>query len=256
MVGPVTARTFRSDRPDTSPRQLECRLRRLHRVQSSTSKRPTTSPSATPTSSDNTDNSLIWISGTNLTFENNKIHDAGLRSGSGAHTECMYVWEVTNLTLKRNHFYHCAIMDVFITGSAVSNGGYIENNVFEHPSAPAGYAFHFRNGGDPSPDPNNWDFRYNTFVGRSASPAKTPSAPAACGHRQRLPRRRDACGQSNTTFSYNAFVRGLRHEQHHQLRSRPIRPASPATPRQLRPESRSVLLNKGNPTSYPLGSPR
>ena len=26
-------------------------------------------------------------------------------------------------------------------------------------------AFQFRNGGDPSPDPSNWDFRYNTFVG-------------------------------------------------------------------------------------------
>ena len=67
---------------------------------------------------DNTDNSMIWISGSNYTFENNMIHDAGLRSGSGAHTECMYVWEVTNLTLKRNHFYRCAIMDVFITGGS------------------------------------------------------------------------------------------------------------------------------------------
>ncbi len=46
----------------------------------------------------------------------------------------MYVWEVTNLTLKRNQFYNCAIMDVFITGSAVSNGGFVENNVFEKPT--------------------------------------------------------------------------------------------------------------------------
>ena len=82
---------------------------------------------------DNTDNSLIWINGSNITFENNVIHDAGLRSGSGAHTECMYVWSVTNLTLKRNHFYHCSVMDVFITGSDVSTGGFVENNVFEQP---------------------------------------------------------------------------------------------------------------------------
>ena len=135
---------------------------------------------------DNTDNSLIWINGSNLTFENNVIHDAGLRAGSGAHTECMYAWSVTNLTLKRNHFYHCSVMDVFITGSDVSNGGYIENNVFEKPWSTTGQlgdglAFHFRNGGDPSPDPNNWDFRYNTFVGPLSIPARTRSARAECG---------------------------------------------------------------------------
>ena len=73
--------------------------------------------------SDNTDNSLMWINGTNLTFENNRIHDAGLRSGSGAHTECMYAWSVTNLTLKRNHFYHCSVMDVFITATPCRPAG-------------------------------------------------------------------------------------------------------------------------------------
>ena len=41
---------------------------------------------------DNTNNSLIWISGTSFTFEHNVIHDAGLPDGSGAHTECMYAW--------------------------------------------------------------------------------------------------------------------------------------------------------------------
>ena len=35
----------------------------------------------------------------------------------------MYVWQVTNLTLKRNHFYRLRDHDVFITGGAVGNGG-------------------------------------------------------------------------------------------------------------------------------------
>ena len=83
----------------------------------------------------------------------------------------MYAWDVTNLTLKRNHFYHCAVMDVFITGGSTAEGGYIENNVFEKPWSTTGnisnsaLAFHFRNGGNPSPDPSDWDFRYNTFLG-------------------------------------------------------------------------------------------
>ena len=131
------------------------------------------------------DDSLVWLSGSNISFENNRIHDAGpprrLRRPHRVHVRL----EVTNLTLKRNHFYHCAVMDVFITGNAVANGGYIENNVFEKPweprQIPTGLAFHFRNGGRPSPDPSNWDFRYNTFVGPlSISRARTRSAPAAC----------------------------------------------------------------------------
>ena len=122
--------------------------------------------------SDNKNNSLIWVNGSNLTFENNQIHDAGLPNGSGAHTECMYANSVTGLILKRNHFYHCSVMDVFITGDGSPDGGYIENNVFEKPWSNTGVisnsalAFHFRNGGSPpTPDPSNWDFRYNTFVG-------------------------------------------------------------------------------------------
>ena len=69
----------------------------------------------------------------------------------------MYAWSVTNLTLKRNHFYHCSVMDVFITGGDVANGGFVENNVFEKPWENTGrisnsaFAFHFRNGGSPRP---------------------------------------------------------------------------------------------------------
>ena len=127
------------------------------------------------------------------------------RAGSGAHTECLYAWSVTNLTLKRNHFYHCAVMDVFITGSNAASGGYIENNIFEKPWENTGvisnsaYAFHFRNGGSPSPDPSNWDFRYNTFVGAAQHRHEREPGRSGrnAGDRQRLPLR-DARAASAT----------------------------------------------------------
>jgi hypothetical protein len=153
--------------------------------------------------SNNADFPLLFVGGTNITLINNRIHDARLRPGSGAHTECMYAWQATNLTLKRNHFYHCAIMDVFITGNAVANGGYIENNIFEK-------SFHFRNGGDPSPDPSNWDFRYNTFVGPlSFSRSENPVGPGGVrlignAFLSDAP----SCAHANTVWSHNAFTNG------------------------------------------------
>ena len=134
----------------------------------------------------------------------------------------MYVWQATNLTLKRNHFYRCAIMDVFITGSAVANGGYIENNVFEKPS-PGSLAFHFRNGPtDPSPDPNNWDFRYNTFVGPLSLASENPVGPggvasSATSSSPTHPRAdtRTRCGATTPSRAARAApVRSLAHCRH------------------------------------------
>ena len=100
-------------------------------------------------------------------------------------------------------------MDVFITGDAVSNGGYVENNVFEKPWS-GGNAFHFRNGGDPSPDPNNWDFRYNTFVGAlSVSSSENPVGSGGMRVIGNVFLSDDPCGEPNTTYAYNAFVTGF-----------------------------------------------
>ena len=172
FVGPVRARTFRSDQASNivvDGWNVDCNgcdgMQMFH-LEAANNVVVRNSELQ-----DNKNNSLIWISGSNLTFENNRIHDAGLPNGSAAHTECIYAWNVTNLTLRRNHFYHCSVMDVFITGSSVANGGLVENNMFEKPWENTGvisnsaYAFHFRTGCPPTPDPNNWDFRYNTFVG-------------------------------------------------------------------------------------------
>ena len=106
-------------------------------------------------------------------------------------------------------------MDVFITGSDVANGGLVENNVFEKPWSSTGqisnsaYAFHFRNGGSPSPDPSNWDFRYNTFVGPlSITTGENPVGSGGMRVIGNLFLSGAPCGHANATYSYNAFVSG------------------------------------------------
>ena len=216
FVGPVSARTFRSDRASNvvvDGWNIDCNgcnSVQIFHLESASNVTVRNSEIQ-----DNTNDSLMWISGSNLTFENNKIHDAGLTAGSGAHTECLYAWNVTNLTLKRNHFYHCGVMDVFITGSDVANGGLVENNVFEKPWESTGrisnsaFAFHFRNGGNPSPDPSNWDFRYNTFVGPlSITPDENPVGSGGMRVIGNVFLAGSPCGHANATYSYNAFVSG------------------------------------------------
>ncbi len=216
FVGPASARTFRSDRANNivvDDWNVDCNG--CDNVQIFHLEAADNVVLRNSEVQDNKNNSLMWVSGSNLTFENNRIHDAGLPSGSGAHTECLYAWNVTNLTLKRNHFYHCAVMDVFITGSNVANGGLVENNVFEKPWSSTGvisnsaYAFHFRTGGSPSPDPSNWDFRYNTFVGPlSVSPGENPVGAGGMRVIGNLFLSGSPCGHGNTTYSHNAFVSG------------------------------------------------
>jgi hypothetical protein len=216
LLGPVRARTFRSDQASNvvvdgwTVDCAGCDAIQIFHLENDSNIIVKNSDI-----SDNNNTSLMWIDGTNLTFEGNQIHDAGLPAGSSAHTECMYAWDVTNLTLKRNHFYHCSVMDVFITGSDVANGGFIENNVFEKPWENTGrisnsaLAFHFRNGGSPSPDPNNWDFRYNTFVGPlSITPSENPVGSGGMRVIGNVFLSGAPCGQANTTYSYNAFVSG------------------------------------------------
>jgi chitodextrinase len=217
---------------------------------------------------DNNNNSLIWISGSNLSFENNRIHDAGLPSGSASHTECMYAWDVTNLTLKRNQFWHCSVMDVFITGSDVANGGYIENNVFEKPWSNTGvisnsaYAFHFRNGGSPSPDPSNWDFRYNTFVGPLSISSENPVGSGGMRVIGNLFLSGAPCGLGNTTYSYNAFVSGAcgTNSITNSLTSYQAGFTSTGDPGNYGLLTSSVLRDKGSLGNYPAqdraGSPR
>ncbi len=216
FVGPATARSFRSDQASNivvDGWNVDCNgcdNEQIFHLEAANNVTVRNSEIQ-----DNKNNSLMWVSGSNLTFENNKIHDAGLPNGSASHTECLYAWSVTNLTLKRNHFWHCSVMDVFITGNNTANGGYVENNIFEKPWENTGvisnsaYAFHFRTGGSPSPDPSNWDFRYNTFVGPLS--INTSENPVGAGGMRVIGNvflSGSACGHANTTYSYNAFVSG------------------------------------------------
>jgi chitodextrinase len=261
FVGPVTARTFRSD--GTSNVTVDnwrvdcggCSGVQIFHLENSTNITVKNSDI-----SDNRNTSLIWIDGNNLTFDHNEIHDAGLDAGSGAHTECMYAWTVTNLTLKRNHFYHCSVMDVFITGSDVANGGFVENNVFEKPWEYTGLisssalAFHFRNGGSPSPDPSNWDFRYNTFVGPLS--ITTSENPVGSGGMRVIGNvfLADApCGQGNTTYSYNAFVSGAcgSNTATNSLATFLAGFVSTGDPGTYSLKSTSVLKDKGSIGNYP-----
>ena len=264
LVGPVS-RPHLPLRPKQQHhrRQLERRLQRLRRDPDVPHRGKRQRPGQELQISDNKNNSLIWINGSNLSFENNVIHDAGLPAGSGAHTECMYVWDVTNLTLKRNHFYHCSVMDVFITGSNVANGGMIENNVFEKPWSNTGQisnsalAFHFRNGSSaPTPDPNNWDFRYNTFVGPlSIEPSSNPVGSGGMRVMGNVFLAGAPCGQASTTYAYNAFVSGAcgtsTNSITNSLASYLSGFTSTASPGNYSLLSGSILRDRANPTNYP-----
>ena len=260
MIGPVTARTFRSDKASNvtvDNWRVDCggcvNVQIFH-LESASNVVVRNSDI-----SDNTDNSLMWINGTNLTFENNVIHDAGLRAGSGAHTECMYAWDVTGLTLKRNHFYHCSVMDVFITGGSVANGGYVENNVFEKPWSSTGQvsnsalAFHFRNGGDPSPDPTNWDFRYNTFVGPLSISGESPVGSGGMRVIGNVFLSDAPCGKGNTTYTNNAFVSGGcgTGAITNPLSTYQAGFTNTSDPGDYSLRSTSVLRDKGSTSSYP-----
>jgi chitodextrinase len=260
FAGPVTAHTFRSD--GTSNVSVDnwtvncggCNNIQIFHVEQGTNVKVTNSDI-----SNNQNNSLIWLNGTGITFEHDVIHDAGLPAGSPNHTECMYAWAVTNLTLKRNHFYHCSVMDVFITGSAVSNGGYVENNVFEKPWEYTGkisssaLAFQFRNGGDPSPDPNNWDFRYNTFVGPLNISSENPVGSGGMRVIGNVFLASAPCGLANTTYDYNAFVSGScgTHATTASLATYQSGFTSTADPGNYSLNSGSVLRDKGNNGNCP-----
>jgi hypothetical protein len=153
-------------------------------------------------------------------------------------------------------------MDVFITGgSGTSTGGYIENNVFEKPWENTGvisntaFSFHFRTGGNPSPDPSNWDFRYNTFVGPlSISPSENPVGAGGLRVIGNVFLSGDPCGLSNTTYDYNAFLTGQgcgTHTITNSLATYLAGFTSTGDPGDYSLNAGSVLRDKGNPGSYP-----
>ena len=205
---------------------------------------------------------------TNITFDRMRIHDALLDAGSDAHTECLFAQGVNNLRITNSHFYRCAVMDVFITRDPNNNtdavGGFIENNIFEPPLASgnvccAGNAFHFRNGDEPAPDINNWDFRYNLFVG-SLSFGGNENVVEGAGLRVlgNVFLGRSDC-KRGATYANNVHGDGSTCGGAGEVASSTttIRSGymgyvgSIATNNNWHLNSKSVLLDKGSPSSYP-----
>ena len=204
----------------------------------------------------------------NITFDRMSIHDALLDAGSSAHTECLYAQGINNLRITNSHFYRCAVMDVFITrwtGTSVDAvGGYIENNIFEAPLSAgntccAGNAFHFRNGSEPAPDIDNWDFRYNVFAG-ALSFGDGGNVIRGGGLRVvgNVFLSSSAC-KSGATYAYNVHGDGSGCGGSGELNSNSntIRAGyagyvgSTASNNNWQLTATSVLIDKGNPNSYP-----
>ncbi len=124
-------------------------------------------------------NSMVYFSGAKLVFDNNEFYDALINPGSSTHTECLYLWATSNITISRSHFWDCDAEAVFITGSATWPNATVENNVFEivaGSAANASSGLAFRNGGAPSPYPTNMLLRFNTFMSGVQVPDSTSGA--------------------------------------------------------------------------------
>jgi hypothetical protein len=92
-------------------------------------------------------NALLFIDGSypengsvkNLTIEDSSFHDVTVPSGSGTHSQCIYVAGTQGMTVRRSHFYNCAIFDIFQSGDVdTTTDMLIENNVFEAPRLQGG----------------------------------------------------------------------------------------------------------------------
>jgi hypothetical protein len=117
-------------------------------------------------------------------------------------------------------------------------------------------AFHFRNGGDPSPDPDDWDFRYNTFVGPLSVSDENPVGSGGMRVVGNVFLADAPCGLANTTYAYNAFVSGAcgSNSLTASLASVQAGFMAPSSggPGDYRLRSDSVLRDRGNPADYPV----
>ena len=114
-------------------------------------------------------------------------------------------------------------------------------------------AFHFRNGGDPSPDPSNWDFRYNTFVGPLSISSENPVGSGGMRVVGNVFLADAPCGKSNTTYAYNAFVSGGcgTGSTTNSLATYQAGFTAPGDNGDYSLKSGSVLREKGDRSSYP-----
>ena len=106
-------------------------------------------------------------------IDRNHIYDDLNNTDGAIHDQCLRTQPVQNMTMTRNHFWSCPVMDVFLTGDSGRNlatNWLVENNIFEAPTGSSGNAANaifVRNA--PMP----------TSSRTASSSATTPSAPPA-----------------------------------------------------------------------------
>jgi hypothetical protein len=106
------------------------------------------------------------------------------------------------------------VMDVFLTGSEYATDWLVENNVFEPPLGSSGNstnAFAFRCGSAPSPSPDNFVMRYNTFGSTGVQLCAGDSPPTSRGFTVvgNYFATNPPCGLPNTTYGYNITPTGV-----------------------------------------------
>lgn len=272
FVGPVTARSFQSDQTGnvtvdnwdvnaqgtvvTQPFHVEnptatftLKNSRIHNVMNA--------------------NAMTFLSGNGpWVIDNNDFYDSLDNTDGAIHTECIYATSVINMTFTRNHLWSCATEDIFITGNELATNWVVENNIFEHPLGPNQNALAFRSGGSPSPSPDGFILRYNTF-GREAGIQinTTDNQVTANGFTVvgNVFTTQSPCGMANSTYDYNVFVSGQECGTHATVTSSATLLAGFVDPHDATGSngstaeasgnyhlvSGSVLLNAASPTSYP-----
>jgi hypothetical protein len=217
-------------------------------------------------------NAMMVLEGTNFTFDNNDIYDDLNNTNGAIHDECFRAQPVTGMTMTRNHFWSCNVMDVFITGSETASNWTVENNIFEAPTGSSGNAangFAFRCGGTPSPSPDGFVLRYNTFGSSGVQLCASDSPPTSNGFTVtgNYFEANAPCGLPNTSYSYNITPTGTNNcggtgAQSFSLTTitagftnyQPFTGnsgANPQPPGDYKPLTTSPLINKGNPNNYP-----
>jgi len=102
-------------------------------LSSGTNNNGSPAPSHSPNPSVRCNSNIKIAGGTNITFRNNVIHDFLDDDSNGAydHFECMFIAEVSNMTIDGNKFYDCQIYSIFLQDFAGPiNGVTIQNNWF------------------------------------------------------------------------------------------------------------------------------
>jgi chitodextrinase len=159
-------------------------------------------------------NAMMVLEGSNFVLDGNDIYD-GLNNTNGViHDECLRAQPVDNMTMTRNHFWSCAVMNVFITGTELATNWLVENNVFEAPLGSSGNAangFAFRGGGSPSPSPDGFVMRYNTFgsTGVQINSSDNPVTSRGFSVYGNYFATNPPCGQPGASYSHNITPTGV-----------------------------------------------